>query len=259
MSKMKHNVDIDQIIAWSAKAGEMALARFRHVGPMTKDGGELVTLADREIETFLIDQIRATYPQDRIIGEEWGTQGGSNSRLWAIDPIDGTRSFISGLPVWGISLGVIQAGQPDYGVLYLPVPQECYTVEPVGPARLNREPLPMLQPQPWDRNALLCVPSDAHRRYDLNFGGITRSLGSTAAHIAYVARGTAVGALIRAVHIWDIAAALAILYRVGGGAWYLDGTPVQFASLCTHDATTKPFIAAHPTDRDALLGCIRTR
>ena len=253
------SVDINLVRQWAMEAGEIALARFQHVQPWLKSGDEWVTVADGEIERLLVERIRAFYPTHRILGEEMGAQAGEAGQLWAIDPIDGTRAFVQGLPVWGISIGLLAQQRPAQALFYMPLVREMYHAAATGPACWNDQPLPMIQPRAWTSNDLLCVPADAHRRYEIAFSGVTRAMGSTAANIIYVARGSAVGALIGAVHVWDIAAALAILERVGGAMCYLSGRPVELEPLLDGRPAPEPMLAAHPDLLPTLLREIRAR
>jgi myo-inositol-1(or 4)-monophosphatase len=94
-----------------AEAAELALHHFRT--PLTADdkGGALgwdpVTEADRGIESLLRERIGAAWPDHQIVGEEWGTTGDDPSVRWIIDPIDGTKAFVTGVPAWGILLGLV--------------------------------------------------------------------------------------------------------------------------------------------------------
>jgi len=253
------SVDINLVRRWAMEAGEIALARFQHVQPWLKSGDEWVTVAAGEIERLRVERIRAAYPGHRILGEEMGAQAGDADHLWALDPIDGTRAFVQGLPVWGISIGLLAQRRPAQAVFYLPFVREMYHADETGPAYWNDRALPPLQPRAWTSNDLLCVPADAHRRYEIAFSGVTRAMGSTAANIVYVARGSAVGALIGRVHVWDIAAALAILERVGGALCYLSGRPVEVAELLDGRTAPEPMLAAHPDLLPALLREIKVR
>jgi len=252
-------VSLSLVKELALQAGEIALARFLHVQPSLKPGDELVTRADREIEAFLVSRLREAYPEHGILGEELGISVEGKECLWALDPIDGTRAFASGLPVWGISIGLLERGRPTRGVFYMPLLRECYYVDAQGEAFWNDRPLARLSGDSWNVNALLCVPSDAHRRYDIRFSGVTRAMGSTAANIIYVARGTAVGALIGRPHLWDIAVALAILERVGGLVCYLSGKPVELSLLLDGRKAPEPMLAAPPDLLQPLLKEIKVR
>jgi histidinol phosphatase-like enzyme (inositol monophosphatase family) len=94
-----------------AEAAAMALRYFRTPLAADDKGGRLgwdpVTEADRGIESLLRERIGAAYPDHQIIGEEWGTTGDDPSVRWIIDPIDGTKAFVTGVPAWGILLGLV--------------------------------------------------------------------------------------------------------------------------------------------------------
>jgi fructose-1,6-bisphosphatase/inositol monophosphatase family enzyme len=76
-----------------------------------------VTEADRRAEERVRAMIAAEFPEDSILGEEWGATTGSSPYRWVLDPIDGTRAFISGQPLWGTLIGLEQDGVPVLGVL----------------------------------------------------------------------------------------------------------------------------------------------
>ena len=79
-----------------------------------------VTIADREVEAFIRNRISATYPEHGIFGEESGREHCDADFVWVIDPIDGTRSFISGWPLFGMLLAALWRGQPLFGQIDMP-------------------------------------------------------------------------------------------------------------------------------------------
>jgi myo-inositol-1(or 4)-monophosphatase len=258
-SKQPSRVNIASLKELVLQAGEIALARFSDVQPQLKKGGEIVTQADREIEAMLVERLKSDYPEYGIIGEEMGVSATGEKGDWALDPIDGTRAFAQGLPVWGISLGLLEQGRPTQGAFYMPLLREYYEADAHGDARLNDRSLKLLRGANWDHNSFLAVPSDAHRVYDIEFPGVTRALGSTAAHILYVAKGSAIGAVVGYIQLWDIAAALAVLERVGGKYCYLSGQPVDLSLLLDGRQTPEPIIAAPSALLEPLLDIIKLK
>lgn len=103
------------------------------------------------------------------------------------------------------------------------------------------------------------MPSNAHRRFLIDFVGKTRSLGSIAAALCYVARGSAIGALLSRAGIWDIAAGLAILRAAGGDVAGLSGAPLDTAAILDGQTLTEPIIAAAPAHLQALRGIVHRR
>lgn len=85
-----------------------------------KADNSFVTIADREAETYLRTRIAKAFPDDSILGEEQGEQSGSSNRRWILDPIDGTYSFVHGVPLYGVLIGLELDGEPVLGVVNLP-------------------------------------------------------------------------------------------------------------------------------------------
>jgi myo-inositol-1(or 4)-monophosphatase len=253
-------MEIKEVHGWAEEAGRIALHYFNEVEARLKADRSVVTAADEEIEVLLRRRITAAYPDHAIIGEEQGGASRGAEYLWAIDPVDGTSAFVQGLPIWGISIGLLRHELPILGCFYLPLLQEWYEVGLEGPATFNGTPMEAAQDRLLDAEAWICVPSNSHRRYSINYPGKTRSLGSTAAYLCYVARGTAAGALVGRAHIWDIAAGLAILRRAGGDLQLLSsGAPVDLHALIAGKRPPEPMIAGSPPALAMLQARIRQR
>lgn len=106
-------------IAW--RAGRLTLAHFQTgVAVETKSDASPVTLADREAERALRSAIEARFPEDGILGEEFGELRAGARRRWILDPIDGTRSFVYGVPLYGMLVALEDAGEPVLGVAHFP-------------------------------------------------------------------------------------------------------------------------------------------
>ena len=102
-------------------AGAITLEHFGKVRSAdTKADGSPVTVADRETEAFLRDGIRERFPGHGILGEEFGEDPGSEPIRWIVDPIDGTRSFLQGVPLYAVLVGVEVEGIPMVGVAHFP-------------------------------------------------------------------------------------------------------------------------------------------
>jgi myo-inositol-1(or 4)-monophosphatase len=89
-------------------------------------GFDPVTIADRAAEAAMRKLIGETYPEHGIVGEEYGAERAEAEFVWVLDPIDGTRSFISGLPLWGILIGLLQNGRPILGMMAQPFTGERF-------------------------------------------------------------------------------------------------------------------------------------
>lgn len=119
---------VDTVTELVRRAGSRSLAWYRRLNRVENKasaGFDPVTEADRAVESELRLGLGRLFPDHAVHGEEFGSTGDGRCR-WTIDPIDGTRSFITGQPLWGTLLGLQLDGQPVAGWMYLPVLDEMY-------------------------------------------------------------------------------------------------------------------------------------
>jgi len=90
-------------------------------------GFDPVTAADRAAENAMRALIRRTFPEHGIVGEEYGNERTEAEYVWVVDPIDGTKSFISGMPAWGSLIALTHHGEPVYGMMHQPFIRERFT------------------------------------------------------------------------------------------------------------------------------------
>ena len=112
----------DLAVEIAREAGQTTLRHFRKPGLQVdlKSDASPVTAADREAETLLRDRIGKSFPADAILGEEFGEQAGTSGFRWILDPIDGTKSFIRGVPLYGTLIGVELEERSVVGAIYIP-------------------------------------------------------------------------------------------------------------------------------------------
>src|ERR1051325_9543722 len=112
-------------------SGDAILPFFRtSLGVENKGGAgtfDPVTAADRAAETAMRTLIRQTFPGHGIIGEEFGNERTDAEYVWVLDPIDGTKSFITGMPAWGTLIALARGGAPVYGMMHQPFTRERFT------------------------------------------------------------------------------------------------------------------------------------
>ncbi|MEM7337860.1 MAG: inositol monophosphatase family protein [Actinomycetota bacterium] len=124
----------DDVTALVRVASRRSLEWFRQpvaVENKLSEGFDPVTEADRAVEDEIRAELAARFPGHAILGEERGESGSSRYR-WVIDPIDGTRAFISGQPMWGTLVGLQVDGMPVAGWMHLPVTDETHVATPAG-------------------------------------------------------------------------------------------------------------------------------
>ena len=112
-------------------SGDAILPFFRtSLGVENKGGAgafDPVTAADRAAETTMRSLIRQHFPEHGIIGEEFGNERTEAEYVWVLDPIDGTKSFIAGMPAWGTLIALTRGGEPVYGMMHQPFTRERFT------------------------------------------------------------------------------------------------------------------------------------
>lgn len=181
-----------------------------------KEDGSSVTAMDREIERALRRLIQSLFPGDRVMGEEGGMVGPSqSSRIWVIDPIDGTTNYRLGLPIWAISVGLLEEGYPVWGCVYLPALDWLYLAHRGKGATCNFQPMHPLLRTHLHGEDILGITSESVKDWDFQVPPKIRAMGSAAAQTCFVAAGHYVGYFVERWHVWDLAAALLIAREAG--------------------------------------------
>ena len=132
-------------------ASDSIMPHFRAQTSVEDKGGgrfDPVTIADRAAEAAMRRLIGETYPEHGIVGEEYGPERADAEFVWVLDPVDGTRAFITGLPVWGTLIGLLWRGRPVLGMMAQPFTGERFAGDcsrawyrgPSGPAALATRP-----------------------------------------------------------------------------------------------------------------------
>jgi histidinol phosphatase-like enzyme (inositol monophosphatase family) len=127
--EFRSRLDLAQRLADTART--ITLALFRSHGTtdnkLGQDGFDPVTKADRDAEAVMRGILQEEAPDDAINGEEFGFTDGTSGWTWYLDPVDGTRAFICGLPVWTTLIGCVRDGKPEIGLIDQPYLDERYT------------------------------------------------------------------------------------------------------------------------------------
>ncbi len=224
-------------------AGKLALSFTNNAKGVQKPDRSLVSEADFEVERFIVSRLKTFFPNDNVIGEELGGKEArfqKRSRLWAVDPIDGTNSFLHGLPTWGISIGIMENGKPIAGGFYMPVVHEMFLALEGEGATRNGKTLPRLEGMEITNQTVMLGPSSRKRFYKMDYPGKSVAYGSASAHVAYAATGGIIVALVDRPQIWDILGPLAVLQEVGGGAYHPDGHSLDLQKLANGEKAEGP-------------------
>src|SRR3954453_16020617 len=119
-------------------AGDLAVGyQSQNLKPESKPDLSPVTIADRECEKLLMAELLGAFPDDGILGEEGSRRDGRNGRKWILDPIDGTRDFVRGLPFWVVLIGLEVDGEIVVGVTHMAAERRMYHATKGGGAFCN--------------------------------------------------------------------------------------------------------------------------
>jgi len=215
---------LDFAVDAARQAGEITLEYFQTgLAPQRKPDRTVVTEADRKAEERLRTLIRQAYPDHGILGEEFGEEPSRSGWTWIIDPLDGTASFVHGVPLFGVLLGLEIDGEVVLGVANLPSLGELVSAATGMGCFWNGRRAAVSTVDDL-REALLLYTDGAsfepHGREGafrrlLAAAGMHRSWGDCYGHIL-VATGRAEVMLDPAMNVWDCAALLPILQEAGG-------------------------------------------
>ena len=190
-----------------------------------KADGSPVTRADLEAEALMHAVINASFPDDRMLGEEHGTHEGTTDWRWVIDPIDGTVSFTHGVPVFGMLIGIEFQGNPVAGVMHFPGLRETLWATDAGAfwRRGDHEPVrAAVSSTEHLCDAMVCMTSldylpdnpDAWLRVH---NAARRTRGWSDCHAALLLATGRIDAVIEPeLNPWDISAIIAVLRHAGG-------------------------------------------
>jgi histidinol-phosphatase len=212
------------------RAGEISLSYFLgEFEVRQKPDLSPVTQADIEVETALREMIAARFPADAVTGEEHGE--GAGDRVWIIDPIDGTKNFADGVPIWATLLALQIDGRSVLGMASAPALGERYEAVQGGGARWNGRELHASRRGLSDAFMVFSsvddwVGTSREPAFHALFSGARRSrgFGDFWGHML-VARGAADFMLEPALRIWDWASVTVIVEEAGGRVTTFEGDP----------------------------------
>lgn len=203
--------------------GAKLLNDFAKLEPSRKADGSLVTKADKWADAEIRKAITSSFPTHGILTEETEHILPDKEWCWVIDPIDGTTNFTRGIPIWGISIGLLYQGTPVFGFVHFPQINQTYhgyyygnsgLTGPKG-AYLNNEPIYTSNAQP-NHNYIFNICARSTEILTKPFPCKIRMVGVASYNILLVACGAAIGGLEATPKIWDIAGAYPILQAAGG-------------------------------------------
>ena len=240
-----HAADLALARELALLGGDIALERYRRHPPATRKGdGSWVTEADLAAEEAIRRRIAEARPDHNVLGEEDGLQAAGGGEAvpgrptWVVDPIDGTHSYMIGIPLWATLVGLVVDGEVVVGVCHAPGLGETYEAAAGGGARMNGEPI-AVRATPLAEAMVVSGGLRAMQEFGLDAfyselaaaSWRVRGLGDFWGHML-VARGAAQVMIDPSLRTWDTAAVEVIVREAGGTITQLDGAPIADGTSC---------------------------
>jgi len=234
-----HAAELTFALEIAERAGDILMDRYERLEQIDyKSARDVVTEADHQSEALILDAIRTRFPADAILAEETGehrakageapTSG--RGRVWIVDPLDGTVNYANGIPMFCVSIALVEDARPIVGVILDPTRHEVFAATAEAPATLNGH---VIHASDKERLSDFVISMGLNGRTAATRARnvrkairISRSMGSAALALAYVANGR-FDAFIQqgGLSVWDVAAAGLIAERGGATVTATDGGP----------------------------------
>ncbi|QGA57822.1 histidinol-phosphatase [Brucella sp. 2280] len=224
----------------AAAAAAQTLPRFRQLTEVDNKysvGFDPVTEADRAAERAIRAVIGRTFPDHGILGEEYGAENTDRSHVWIIDPVDGTRAFISGLPVWGTLVGLTVDGDARAGMMSQPFTGELFYSDGDGaylqrddgaPRRLCVRKNAVLEDATLFTTTPALFKGDDRKAFDRLESAVRLSRYGVDCYAFAMLAGGFVDIVVEAgLQTYDIAALIPIIEQAGGVVTRRDGGPAE--------------------------------
>jgi inositol-phosphate phosphatase/L-galactose 1-phosphate phosphatase/histidinol-phosphatase len=229
------DIDLAQRLADAAGAAIRPYFRADY-GLETKDDASPVTLADKAAEAAMRRLVIAEHPMDGIIGEEEEERAGTSGRTWVLDPIDGTRSFIVGRPIFGTLIALLEDGWPVLGIIDQPIIDERWLGVTGRPTLFNGKPAESRRCRELSQ-ALLATTSPAlftddqlHAFEHVDSAVLSTVLGGDCYNYGLVASGHLDLVIEAGLKLHDFAALVPVVEGAGGRMCDWQGDPLHAGS-----------------------------
>lgn len=246
----------DVAIEAASQAGQMTLSHFNTVLEVEwKPDQSPVTIADKASEKRIREVIQRHCPTHTLVGEEFGATKGSSPYRWIIDPIDGTRSFARGIPLYSVLIGLEYNSQPVMGVVYLPALNEWVTAIKGQGCYWNHRRCSVSHVSDWSCALVMTSDDFLIRQQCPHYPELLqqinprhqRNWGDSYAFVL-VATGRAEAAFDPHMHPWDCGPFPTILTEAGGRWSDFEGQPTIWSGS---------FVVSNGQNHDQLLGFLR--
>lgn len=209
----------------------------------------LVTEAELKVTQRFESLLQNSYPGHKIFNPSEPPGGYTHdlSRyMWVLDPLDGLANFQAGIPVWGISLALLDNYWPVLGVFYMPTTNDIFYATANGSAFWNDRELMTSKITKIDNESVLLTTSRFHKIFKSNFPGKIMAMGCSGAHLCYTACGRGDGVITARESYEGLAAVCVIAQSTGIQIFRMNGKPFSYAEYLEDRDINEPLLMASP-------------
>jgi histidinol-phosphatase len=243
---------LPRVYAALAEADTITLGQLNRVKIRYKPDGSEVTVADRAAERALRHHLRAAWPKDAVLGEEYGGELAPTGRCWLLDPIDGTASYVLGLPLYGTLVSLLIDAEPVFGCIHLPALKEstyaargfgCWQMRDGSRARRVHVAAPCTLPAAQVGLTSLKQSDLLRRRGPFQLSALMRHTGrlrlvGDCVQYSLLCRGALDAAIDTLLKPWDIGALAPCVLEAGGSISDLRGNSARIVECSSFVAAS---------------------
>ena len=242
------------------QAGKKALSLYGKGRPQVKFDMAVVTEAELQLGEFFQKQLQERYPKHHVfryneIKEHYSHE--EERYLWIFDPFDGVANYQAGIPVWGLSLALLENFWPILGLFYMPATGDLFHAKAGQSAFYGKKEIQVSTRETINDESLMFTYSRFHQHYRSTFPGKIRNLGCASAHICYIAMGRADAAVVANESFQGLAAARVIIEAAGGKFCKIDGSSFHLNEYLNGHRIEDHLLIAAPENFSQVSDCLK--
>ena len=241
-------------------AGQEALPYYGKGSPDLKFDEELVTEVELRLSEFFQNRLNARFPEHQIFlnNHENLQYTHENKRyLWVFDGLDGVSNFQAGIPLWGMSLALLENFWPVFGAFFMPATGDIFHARAGQEAFWGDRKIKTGHSAEIDDESVLLTYARFHNHYSCDFPGKVRSLGCTAAHMCYVAAGRAEAVVLAGETYQNLAATRVITEAAGIKLYRMDGSEFFLNEYLDGSKIGETLLAVSPDNLQNIQDCLK--
>jgi len=242
------------------KAGKKALRFYGKRKTGVRFDESLVTEAELALSDLFGSELQNTFPDHQLFNNTLTEEAYTHEAkryVWVYDALDGTANFQAGIPMWGVSLALLENFWPIFGLFYMPATGDLFKAVAKEAAYRGETRIRVGSTGEIDDQSVLLVFSRFHQQFQSSFPGKLLNLGCTSAHICYVASGLADAAIIANESFQDLAATRVILEAAGGKIYKMDGGEFHLNEYLEGQKIQEPLLVSAPETFDQVRKYLR--